>query len=90
MTEEELLRLSFAQIYRLFEGYRIKEENEWKRARLVAYETWRKGAKTAPDINTYMPIGASRTKEMTVEELDDIWQKYGKLKSRKMRRHEHN
>lgn len=49
------------------------------KTRHIAYEVWRKGAKHPPDIDVYMPIGIEKPKEMTVEELDEIWRKYGKL-----------
>lgn len=79
MTEDELLRLSFVQINRLFEAYRLKDNEWWEKFRLVAYETWRKGARNAPEINAYMPIDKDGKSEMTKEELDEIWKKYGKL-----------
>lgn len=81
MTEDELLRLSFAQIERLFEGYSKKDEEQWLKFRQIAYEVWRKGAKFPPGIDTYMPIGQSKPKEMTEAELDEIWRRYGKLKN---------
>jgi len=78
------LRLSFSQIARVFEAYRLKEENEWRRVRLVAYETWRHGAKNAPGIETYFPIGREDKKpELSKDDLDEVWQKYGKLKRKK-------
>jgi hypothetical protein len=51
----------------------------------MAYETWRKGAKNTPGIDAYMPIGKEEAKELTKEELDDIWKKYGKLDKKKKR-----
>jgi hypothetical protein len=86
VTEDELLRLSFAQIHRLFEGYKLKDEAEWRKFRLIAYETWRKGARNAPEIDTYMPLGEIEGKEVTKEELDEIWHKYGKLDKKKKRK----
>lgn len=44
----------------------------------MAYETWRKGSKTAPGIEEYMPIGQADEYFMTDEELDEIWEIYGK------------
>jgi len=80
VNEDELLRLSFIQVYRLFEAYRLKDEERLRKFRLVAYEIWRKGAKYDPGIDMYMPIGKIESTEMTKEELDRIWSKYGKLK----------
>jgi len=74
------LRLSFIQIHRLFESYRLKDEERLRKFRLIAYEIWRKGTKNPPDINVYMPIDKTESVEMTKEELDRIWAKYGKLK----------
>jgi len=74
------LRLSFIQIHRLFEAYRLKDEERLQKFRLIAYEVWRKGIKNPPDINVYMPIDKTESVEMTKEELDRIWAKYGKLK----------
>ena len=52
---------------------------------MVAYETWRKGAKNAVSIESYMPIGSEKGRDMTEAELDQIWLEYGKLdKKRKM------
>lgn len=81
VKEEELLRLSFAQIERLFEAYNNREKNAWRRTRLIAYEIWRKYAKNAPDIDAYMPLEEKERKELTEEELKEIWRKYGKLKN---------
>jgi hypothetical protein len=66
-------------VHRLLEAERLKDEDEWRRARQIAYEVWRKGGKNAPAIDTYMPIGIV-IREMTKEELDDVWEEYGKLK----------
>jgi len=52
---------------------------------LIAYETWRKGTKNSPEIDTYLPIGKVEEKELTKEELDDIWTKYGRLDKKKKR-----
>lgn len=73
------MKLSFAQIHRAFEAYKLKDDEGWKKFRLIAYETWRKGSKTNRSIDSYFPIGAERY-EMTEEELDEVWIKYGKLK----------
>ena len=81
-----MLRLSFAQIGRLFEGYLLRQEDEWRKFRLVAYETWRHGAKNAPGIEAYMPIGKEDKKpEVSKAELDEVWKKYGKLDKKKKR-----
>ena len=72
------MRLSFIQIHRIFEAYRLKDESLLKKFRVVAYETWRKGSKTAPGIEEYMPIGQADEYFMTDEELDEIWEIYGK------------
>lgn len=47
---------------------------------MVAYETWRKGAAHAPDIDYYMPIGKPIVNELTEEQLNEIWNQYGKYK----------
>ena len=75
-----MLRLSFIQIYRLFEAFELNDDEWWRKFRLIAYEVWHKGTKSLTDINVYMPIGKTESKEMTKEELDKIWSKYGKLK----------
>jgi len=68
-----------AEIHRLMTAIRNTDENNWKMVRLIAYETWRKGAKNVPSIESYMPIGDEITRnEMTEEELDKVWKKYGK------------
>jgi len=74
------LRLSFAQIYRLMLSLRLEDENQWRKFRKVAFEIWRKGSKTHVEEDQYMPIGEIKGKEMTKEELDDIWREYGKRK----------
>ena len=54
---------------------------------MIAYETWRKGAKNSPSIESYMPIGQSeKHSDMTDDQLDEIWQKYGKLDKKKRRK----
>ena len=52
---------------------------------MIAYETWRKGGKNAPGIESYMPIGSEESKELSKEELDEIWKKYGKMDRKKKR-----
>lgn len=89
MKEDDLLRLSFAQIGRLFEAYRIGEENAWRKFRLVAYESWRKGAKNAPGIDTYMPIGRLEEREVSdddVAKMRENWEKHKKLDKRVKRK----
>jgi len=63
----------------MLQAERVKEEDTWRKFRIIAYEVWRKGTKSTTSIDAYMPIGIDRC-EITSEELDDIWQKYGKLK----------
>jgi len=58
---------------------RLEDESQWRKFRKVAFEIWRKGTKTHADENQYMPIGEIESKEMTEEELDEIWEKYGKI-----------
>jgi hypothetical protein len=62
---------------------KVTEEGEWKRTRLIAYEVWRKGGKNPSPIESYLPIGGTEIKrtEKTKDELDEIWEKYGKLKN---------
>ena len=72
--------MSFSQIHRLLTAKKLNDEEDWRKSRLIAYETWRKGGRNAPDINSYMPIGEIAEQEMTEEELDEIWKKYGKLR----------
>lgn len=52
---------------------------------MIAYETWRKGSQNAPDIDQYMPIGVTG-KDMTKEELDEIWESYGTLRKGKFKK----
>jgi len=78
------LRLSFRQIGRVFEAYTLNDEAWLKKFRLIAYETWRKGGKNVPSIESYMPIGREKGREMTEAELDEIWLKYGKLNKKKL------
>lgn len=66
-------------MHRLFEAYRIKEEDTWRKFRLIAFETWRKGSKTNTSIEAYFPIGINKV-EMTEDDLNEAWKKYGKRK----------
>jgi hypothetical protein len=58
---------------------KVDDESQWRKFRRVAYEIWRKGTKTSADEDQYMQIGDIVSKEMTEEELDKIWNKYGKI-----------
>ena len=80
MSEEELLRLSFAQIYRVMKALRITDTEQWRKVRRIAYEVWRKDAKNPAPESHYMPIGVEEGKDKTQEELDEIWRKHGKLR----------
>lgn len=83
------MRLSFAQLERVFKAYTIREEISWKKVRHIAYETWRKGSKNAPGIDTYMPIGRVEEKKLTDEEqkrMRDDWEKHKKLDKRVKRK----
>lgn len=71
--------MSFAQIHRVFEAYKLNDEEWLRKFRLIAFEVWRKGAKNAPEIDVYMPVGKVKEYAMTEEDLDDVWKKYGKL-----------
>ena len=76
-----MLRMSFAQLDRAFEGHRIREEESWRKFRLVAWEIAFKNVKHRRTQNQYFPIGKVESKAPpTQEELDEIWRKYGKLK----------
>jgi len=58
---------------------KVTEESQWRKARLIAYEVARKGAKYPPTIDTWMPIGdETNINERTEDELDEIWNIYGK------------
>jgi len=57
---------------------RLEDESQWRKFRKVAFEIWRKGTKTHADEDQYMQIGEIESNEMTEEELDEIWRKYGK------------
>jgi len=52
----------------------LNDEDAWKKFRLIAYETWRKGSKASTSPDTYLPIGVERI-EMTEEELDELFGK---------------
>jgi hypothetical protein len=83
------LRLSFAQIHRLFEGYKLRDDEWWRKFRLVAYEIWRKRTKNAPGIDIYMPIGKEDGKVLTEEEVSEMqedWNKHKKLDKKKKRK----
>lgn len=70
----------------MFEAYNQNDEAWLRKFRIIAYEVWRKGAKHPPGIDSYMPIGKIDTQEKTVEELDDIWEKYGKKATKKFKK----
>ena len=63
----------------MFEAFKLNDEVWLRRFRLIAYETWRKGAKNAVSMESYMPIGKEKGRDMTEAELDEVWLKYGKL-----------
>ena len=75
------MRLSFAQIGRVFEAYRINDNNQWEKTRQIAYEVWRHGAKNAPTIETYMPLGDEKSglTEEEISKLHEDREKYKKL-----------
>jgi len=87
LTEDELLGLSFAQLGRAFEAYRVKEEISWMKFRHIAYETWRKGAKNAPGIDTYMPIGeVKKLGDEDLKQMQEDWDKHKKLNKKVKRK----
>lgn len=77
--------MSFSQAQRLFEAYELNDKDWWRRFRLIAYETWRKGSKNAPDMDAYFPLDKEEQPEKSKDELDEVWQKYGKLDKKKKR-----
>ena len=65
----------------MMKAQRINDEEQWRKVRHIAYEVWRKGSKKHTTPESYMPIGAELTiNDMTEEELDKVWEKYGKLR----------
>jgi len=58
---------------------RAEDQSQWRKFRRVAYEIWRKGTRTHVDEYQYLPIGEIESKDMTEEELDRVWEKYGKM-----------
>lgn len=69
------------QIHRIMQSLKVTDENEWLKTRVIAYEVARKGAKNPPMIEQWMPIGDElNINNLTEEELDDIWRKFGKRK----------
>lgn len=74
--------MSFAEIHRVMKALVIDDESEWRKFRRIAFEVWRKDTKSHHTEQMYMPIGDdNKGKEMTEQELDEIWAKYGKLKN---------
>jgi hypothetical protein len=61
------------------QALKIEDESQWRKFRRVAFEIWRKGTKTHADEDQYMPIGDIQGQEMTEDELNSIWEKYGKI-----------
>ena len=73
-----------AQIGRMFEGIKQRNEDRWRRTRLVAWEVNKQYHKHPPDIEQYLRIGeVEDTTKASQEELDEIWRKYGKRTKRK-------
>lgn len=60
------------------QSLKVADESEWRKFRRVAFEIWRKGTKSHVDEQQYLPIGEVEHIKMTAEELDEIWNKYGK------------
>lgn len=86
-----MLRMSFAQIYRAFKGARLKNEDEWRRARLVAWEVAYKNAKLRKSQEAYFPIGTKEVQwKPTQDYLDQYWQKYGTLTKKRKRNVQRN
>ena len=76
--------MSFAQIYRAFEGFRLKNEDQWRMARLTAYQVYCGQAKNPKSIEGYMSIGKIETDwKPTDDYLDEYWKKYGTLTKRR-------
>jgi hypothetical protein len=74
------LRMNFAEIYRAFKGARQRYEEKAILTREIAYLTYAVNCKNPTPKNIWWPIGEiQRGPEPTQEELDEIWQKHGKL-----------
>ncbi len=76
--------MSFSEIHRAFLGARYKNEDQWRRARLIGWEIAYKNVKNRKSLQEYMQIGDDEPTHtpMTQEELDEIWRKYGKIGTR--------
>lgn len=73
-----------AQIGRMFEGVKHRNEDKWRRTRLIAWEVNKQYHKHPPDLEQYLRIGEVKdTTRATQEELNEIWRKYGKIQSKK-------
>lgn len=73
-----------AQVGRMFEGAKQRNEDNWKRTRLIAWEVNKQYHKHPPDIDQYLRIGeVEDTTKATQEELDEIWRKYDNKKKKK-------
>lgn len=77
--EIELLRMSWKEMGRMFEGYSNKVREQRELTRRIAYEIWRKSTKNPPDIDSYWNLDGVEVHEMTEQQLDEIWNKHGKL-----------
>lgn len=72
--------MSFAQIYRAFKGAKQRYEEKAILTREIAYLTYAVNAKNPKPKGLWWPIGEiKKGAEPTQEELDEIWDKYGKL-----------
>ena len=72
--------MSFAQIYRVFKGARQSYEERAALTREIAYLIYATNSRNPKPKDHWWPIGEVKsTYAPTQEELDEIWQKYGKL-----------
>jgi len=80
VSEDELLKLPFEQIGRMFEGLHKRKEERTFLTREIGWLIHAYHDKSPKPKNIWWPIGETESTEPTKEYLDQVWKEHGKLK----------
>jgi hypothetical protein len=85
INERDFLRLSFAQVHRVFSGEKQRSEERAVLTREISWWLYAVNTKGIPQPkNIWWPIGdGGKTKAPTPEETEDVYRKYGKLNKKR-------